>query len=169
MKYAVVDVETTGFSVEHDEIVEIAVVSVQGGNIRERWSSLVRPSSEVRLRTIKVHGLDNDTLAAAPRRERLIPRLIDLLHGVVLVEHNLDGFDSRFLSKFLGASPWSSSLNTLAVAKRSIPNLPGYDLGSVAAHFGVRPWAQHQAEADALATAEVLLRLLPWLSPSPEA
>jgi DNA polymerase III epsilon subunit-like protein len=40
-RYAVIDVETTGFSPANDRIVEVACVVVDGERLADRWSSLV--------------------------------------------------------------------------------------------------------------------------------
>jgi len=43
MKYAVLDVETTGFQ-PSDEIIQIGLVLIEAGVIRSRFTSLVKPS-----------------------------------------------------------------------------------------------------------------------------
>ena len=42
-RYAVVDVETTGFNSAHDRIVEVACVQVDADRIIRRWTTLVNP------------------------------------------------------------------------------------------------------------------------------
>jgi DNA polymerase III epsilon subunit family exonuclease len=160
MNLAVVDIETTGFSVDRDEIVEVAIVTVYNGVIGEQWVSLVRPAKSVGLRSTKIHGIDNDMLMTAPRREMVVQEVARRLVGTVLVEHNLDGFDSRFLSRFLGEEPWSGRLNTLSEARRRFPGLGKYDLPTLCTHLGVSLERHHHAGTDALATAGVLIRLL---------
>jgi len=48
--FSVVDLETTGLSAEKDEIVEVCVVRVIGGKIKEHWDTLVQPNNPVRLK-----------------------------------------------------------------------------------------------------------------------
>ena len=160
MKYAVVDVETTGFSVDKDEVLEIAIVGVDGGVLVEPWVSLVRPSKPVGLRATKVHGIDNDVLMTAPRKAIVAREVKARLRGTVFVEHNLDGFDRRFVAKLLGEEPWSGNVNTLREARRLFPELGKYDLPAVCAHLGVPLESHHYADADAMATANILLIML---------
>ena len=65
--YAVVDVETTGTSVEADEIVSIAVVRLDaGGDEIDRFASLVRPAGPIPSEAIAVHGIDDAAVRGAP-------------------------------------------------------------------------------------------------------
>lgn len=158
--YAVVDLETSGLSLKRDEVIEIAVVLVDRGEILEQWSSLVKPTIPVRLSAVKVHGIDNDTLMIAPRKGKVIPEVVARVGGRILVEHNLNGFDRRFLSKFIGFEPWQGCINTLLEAKRVWPKLPKYDLPALCVFLGIDLRTHHQALDDAVATAQVLLYVL---------
>ena len=160
MRYAVVDVETAGLSFDHDEILEIAIVTVEGGAIQEQWVSLVRPTNPVSLRATKIHGIDNDLLMTAPRKELVAREARSRLGGAIIVEHSQNGFDSKFLARFLGAEPWRGSMSTLNMARSLYPKLGKYDLPAVCSHLGVELNAQHQAASDALATAKILVRML---------
>lgn len=53
-KYVCVDVETTGLSLEDDEIIEIGAVKVENDSIIATYSELVRPSSSHSIITSKI-------------------------------------------------------------------------------------------------------------------
>jgi DNA polymerase-3 subunit epsilon len=95
--FAVVDVETTGFSPKRgDRIVEIAIVHLSPeGEIENSWDTLVNPRRDVG--ATHVHGITSSDVAHAPVVEDLTPRVLNLLSERVLVAHNL-AFDLRFLS-----------------------------------------------------------------------
>ena len=44
---AIVDLETTGAHPVHDRITEIAVIEVEGGEVRSEWSTLVNPGTTI--------------------------------------------------------------------------------------------------------------------------
>ncbi|GAA2673456.1 MULTISPECIES: DEAD/DEAH box helicase [Actinosynnema] len=94
--YAVVDLETTGFSARgRDRIVEVAVVRVAAdGTVLGEWSSLVNPQR--RVAATGVHGITDGEVADAPTFADLAPILADHLRGAVLVAHNAS-FDVGFL------------------------------------------------------------------------
>ncbi|ATE55615.1 DEAD/DEAH box helicase [Actinosynnema pretiosum] len=94
--YAVVDLETTGFSARgRDRIVEVAVVRVAAdGGVLGEWSSLVNPQR--RVAATGVHGITDGEVADAPTFADLAPVLADHLRGAVLVAHNAS-FDVSFL------------------------------------------------------------------------
>ena len=95
--FAVVDVETTGFSPKRgDRIVEIGIVHLSpDGEIENSWETLVNPKRDVG--ATHVHGITASDVAHAPAMEEISPRILNLLSGRVLVAHNL-AFDLRFLA-----------------------------------------------------------------------
>ncbi len=95
--YAVVDLETTGTSVEADEIVSLAVVRLDAdGHELDRFASLVRPAGPIPPEATAVHGIDDASVAAAPGFAELARELLALLDGAVFVAHNAD-FDLPLL------------------------------------------------------------------------
>jgi DNA polymerase III subunit epsilon len=65
-RYAVIDIETTGFSpAHHHRIVEIAVVLVDdGGSLVYEWETLLNPQRDVG--ASEIHGLTAADVYAAP-------------------------------------------------------------------------------------------------------
>ena len=64
--YAVFDIETTGFRLHEDSIVEIAVVHVDlDGEITGRWDTLLRPRGG-EVGPTHVHGIDHTMVQGAP-------------------------------------------------------------------------------------------------------
>ena len=65
--YAVVDVETTGVSIEADEIVSLAVVRLDpDGRELDRFASLVRPAGPIPAEATAVHGIEDEAVRRAP-------------------------------------------------------------------------------------------------------
>ena len=93
--FAVVDFETTGLRPGRDQVVEIAVVSVdEFGTVVDEWSTLVRPI--VPMVGGGVHGLFTADVMDAPTFGDVAGDLLGRLNNMVPVAHNAR-FDSAFL------------------------------------------------------------------------
>jgi DNA polymerase-3 subunit epsilon len=156
-RYAIVDVETTGFSPRDDRVVEVACVVVDG-LFREvaSFASLVDPGRPIPHYATRVHGICDRDVAGAPPLDALVPQLRDLTAGATVVAHNAS-FDRRFLD-FLEDREW---LCTLRLARRAFPNAPAYGNQFLRSYLGIddprlRGQAAHRAYADVLVTAGVL-------------
>jgi len=161
--YAVVDVETTGTSVEADEIVSLAVLRLDadGGEL-DRFASLVRPAGPIPAEATAVHGIDDASVRGAPTFAELAPELRALLEGAVFVAHNAD-FDLPLVQHAFaraGARYLPSGVACTLDAFRLLePTERSHRLESVCERHGVELDDAHDARDDALATVE-LLRLL---------
>src|SRR5687767_7263481 len=95
--FAVVDVETTGFSpARGDRMVEIAIVHLSpSGEVEGLWETLLNPMRDVG--PTHIHGISAKDVARAPQFPDIGARVLNLLSDRVVVAHNLE-FDMRFLS-----------------------------------------------------------------------
>jgi DNA polymerase III epsilon subunit-like protein len=159
--FAVVDVETTGFSpLTGDRIVEIAVVRLEA-HFTEEYVTLVNPLRDVG--PVHVHGLTAEDVAAAPMFEEIVGDLLEVMRGAVMVAHNIR-FERDFVSaEFSWAGvflPQIPSLCTLELAYKMEPSLLNHRLASCCAAAGVPYYASHTALGDARAEADLLRRYL---------
>ena len=127
--FAVVDLETTGFSPHHERIVEVAVVVLDArGEERDAFCTLVDPGCGPG--PTHVHGITSGMLVGAPSFAEVHPYLAGLLSGRVVVGHNVDRFDLAFLLAECrrlgdGVAPAAvTTLDTLRVAQAYL-DLPG--------------------------------------------
>src|SRR5881394_1941380 len=96
-RFAVVDVETSGMSLRRHRILQVAVVSVEAGEVVDEWSSLVRlrwPWQRVGQR--RLHGIDRRSLRGAPSRREVLGQLAARLDGAIFTAHNAS-FDWSFI------------------------------------------------------------------------
>lgn len=157
---AVIDVETTGLYYRKDRILEIGVVLL-GADLREeqRWSTLVNPERAVTAE--HVHGITASDVHGAPTLRDLGDDLATLLDGRALVAHNAM-FDINFL--MLGmqragvAAP--SSLPVIDTMRLSSRLLGARSLAHACDVASITLANAHAAQNDALATAELLRRIL---------
>ena len=167
--FVVVDVETTGWAPDKAQITEIAAVRVRGGHLLGQFSSLVNPRSAIPERVAALTGISDALVAAAPPLDQVMPAFLAFARGGVLIAHNAP-FDVGFLTAACQACglPWPDFpvLDTVELAHWALreDEVPNCKLSTLAAFFGARTTPQHRALADALATADVLMGLLPRLS-----
>jgi DNA polymerase III subunit epsilon len=173
LEFAVVDLETTGWSPEAAAITEIGAVRVRGagptgggsrrGELvrRGEFASLVNPGMPVPPGIADLTGITDWMLAAAPRLGTVLPGLLDFARGCVLVAHNAP-FDLGFLVAGCDdcglAWPGFTVLDTVMLARRVMDpdEVPDCKLGTLAGFFGAQTAPNHRALADARATADVL-------------
>src|SRR5689334_17375474 len=97
-EFLVVDTETNGLGGDSCEMTEVGAVLVGGGELHERWSSLVRCNRPLGRGIQRFTGITQEMLADAPGLEEVLPPLRDLLQDRVLVAHNAP-FDRRVLKQ----------------------------------------------------------------------
>jgi len=158
--YAVVDLETTGFSPAHNHrVVEIGVVLAdENGRVTEEWETLVNPQRDVG--ATEIHGLTAGDLYAAPTFDDVAGELVSVLRGRVPVAHNLS-FDALFLAaefERLGIPVPVGPTVGLCTMRLASMYLPGgaRDLSSCCECVGHRLDEAHAALADARAAAALL-------------
>lgn len=159
--FAIVDVETTGFSpLTGDRILEIAVVRLNADSTEE-YVTLVNPLRDVG--PVHVHGLTADDVASAPMFGEIVGDLLEVMRGAVMVAHNIR-FEHDFVSAEFSAAgvflPQIPSLCTLELAYKMEPSLLNHRLASCCAAAGVPYYASHTALGDARAEADLLRRYL---------
>jgi len=158
MKYAVLDVETTGFDPDNDRIVELAVVLMDGVDVVGRFVSFVRPERPLPARISRLTGIAESDLRDAPAMAELLPKVLPLLEDRVLVGHNV-GFDLKFLCREMeenGYFAWAGrSLDTADFVRVLFPTWAERSLAYVAGKLGIPHERPHRAGPDAEATAGV--------------
>lgn len=157
--FAIVDLETTGFSTKSDRIVEIAVVHLDpNGTVTGTWETLVNPERD--LGAQHIHGIRAADAAHAPRFTEVAPHLLALLEDRVLVAHNAS-FDLRFLRAELERAGYAehaalpSHVCTLELARELLSGA-GRTLRDCCDAFDIEIVDAHRASGDAAATAELL-------------
>jgi DNA polymerase III epsilon subunit-like protein len=166
-RFAVVDLETSGLSIERNRLLQIGVVLVDvDGVVHDSWSSFVRPRwwPVARVGPTKIHGIRLRDLGTAPRLGPVFDKLNATAQGAVVVAHNLD-FDWGFLTLAAGRSahalPSGPRLCTLKLSRSLDPDrLRSHRLADLCCFYGVEHADPHRALSDAIATAHILPHLL---------
>ena len=165
--YVVFDVETTGSSAGRGGITEVGALKLVGGQVVDRFSTLVNPGRPIEPFVVRLTGITDRMLAGAPPSAEVMPLFEEFVEGSALVGHNVH-FDCAFVAAAreaagLGPLPNGVVLDTLKLARALVPGLRRYRLSALVTHFGVRAAPNHRALADAAATAGVFQKLLKLL------
>lgn len=162
-EFVVFDLETTGFSPNTNEIIEIGAVKIKKGEIIDRFSSFVRPLKGIPFEVQKLTGILPEMTADAERIESVLPKFMAFAGESILVAHNAQ-FDAGFLRANLGrlgaGRLENPVLDTLGLARGLLPNLKNHKLNTLAKEFGVPLDNHHRAVDDAEATSHIFLKCL---------
>jgi DNA polymerase III epsilon subunit family exonuclease len=166
--FVVVDVETTGAKTPPCRITEIGAYRVSRGRIVAEFQTLVNPETLIPPFIVQLTGITNQMVKDAPIFADVIEGWLDFAADAVLVAHNAQ-FDVRFLNHeirrvFPGRRMINSHLCTVKLSRRTFPGLTNYRLHTIAEHFTIPILNRHRAPDDALATAEIFIRILARLS-----
>lgn len=175
-RLAVLDLETSGLDVEHDAILQVAIVFLDGPSASSReWSSYVRPRRRFTdsLGPTHIHGITRRQVVFAHSEKWAVRRVAELTSGCVVVAHNA-AFDMGFLraaARRHGVEySWVGSLCTLALSRRRAGTAQrSHKLTSLCEEFAVPFPRAHHALHDARAAAGVLPHLLGALGATTEA
>ena len=109
-------------------------------------------------------GLSDEALRRAPQIETAWNRFAAFAGDAVLVAHNARfdvGFVNRELERLTGQRLWATVIDTVPLARTLLRGrVQRVNLASLSFFFGVSVEPCHRALPDALATAEVFLRLI---------
>lgn len=159
MKFAVVDIETTGPS---NKVTEVAVVHVEDGEITGSWSTLVNPREFLPNNIIWLTGITQEMVDDSPLFEDIAEEFLAQTEDRIFVAHSVS-FDYGILKAHLSKLhfPFNRKrLCTVRMSRQIIPGYPSYSLGKICTELGIPNPARHRALGDAMATAQLLKHLL---------
>ena len=162
--FAVLDVETTGTrAAEDDRVTDVAVVLVQGNRRELVFESLVNPGRSIPYYITTMTGISDAMVKDAPSFDGIADDLLQVLSGRVFTAHNARfdwGFIDSEVKRARGLALMGSRMCTVKLARALLPELPSRGLDSLQEYFNIPNEARHRARGDALATADLLTRLL---------
>ncbi len=162
MKFAVLDLETTGGSARMEKITEVAILVYEDGEVIEEFHSLVNPERSVPPFVARMTGLTDKVLADAPKFYEIAKRVVEVTEGTTLVAHNAR-FDYAFLQmefQRLGYKYNRKRLCTVQLSKRLVPDIPRHGLDAMIKHFNIHCEKRHRAMDDTRATLELFKELM---------
>ena len=159
----VVDIETTGLESASNEIIEIAALKVERGEIAGVFSSLVKIDRPLTPEIVNLTGITDEILAEGSDKVEVLQKLLAFVGDLPLIAHNVE-FDLPFLNHHLGLTLGTTLANrqicTLKLSRKIVPGLPSYRLGKLADHFAIPAPIVHRAGGDVEITFNLWLKLV---------
>ena len=154
------DLETTGTSILHDRIVEISMLKIDTSNEQEIKTLRINPGVPIPLESSLIHGIYDDEIANSPSFNQVGKNIYDFLKGCDLAGFNVVKFDIPVLvEEFLRTNiDFDISKKKIVDAQRIFHLMEKRNLSSAYQFYCNKDLTDaHSAEADTVATYEVLL------------
>src|SRR3954451_4764634 len=168
-EYVCVDTETNGLPGDGCELTEVGAVLVGGGELHQRFESLVRTERPLSRGIERFTGITQQMVDEAPPPAEVLPRLKEMVEGRVLVAHSAS-FDRRVPAQAYERAgiEWAEPpiLCTVAMARRFAPLAGQRKLAPLAEALGIEVQGVHRALVDAETCARVFCALFPKLCAS---
>ncbi len=163
----VFDFETTGLSATDCKIIEIGAVKIHGGKITEQFETFVNPEEHIDEESTKIHGIVDSDVADAPTYPHALQDFYKFTRNSTLVAYNI-AFDFSFLSLYGSKAGYNFNdnpqIDALKLAVANVKGVKNYKLKTIADHLGVLLDNAHRAVYDAIATAEVFIKLAKYIN-----
>ena len=156
--YVVFDVETTGLSAVHNDLIQIAASKMHKGNIIEQFDEFIDPGHPLSAFTTELTGITDNHVKGAKPLVQVLQEFQEFCQGTVLVAHNAT-FDVGFMNANYERHqlPIISQpvIDTLEFARNLYPEYKRHGLGPLTKRFGVALDHHHMANYDAEATGRL--------------
>ncbi len=155
----VFDLETTGVQVAKDRIVEISILKVNPDASRESKTWLVNPEMPIPAETSAIHGITDEKVKDAPTFKEIASKVLDMISGSDLGGFNSNRFDVPLLAEEILRAGLDFDLSKfkLVDAQTIFHKMEPRNLTAAYNFYCKKELVNaHSAEADVLATFEVL-------------
>jgi DNA polymerase-3 subunit epsilon len=162
VKYAIIDIETTGGNAFTDRITEIALYVHDGEKVVDEFTSLLNPDRPIPPFVSRLTGISDEMVADAPRFHEIAKELVLRTEDCIFVAHNAQ-FDYSFIReefRSLGYTYSRDYLCTVKLSRKILPGHPSYSLGNLCSRLGIQVENRHRAGGDAMATVKLFELLL---------
>ncbi len=161
--YCVIDLETTGLSIENSVIIEVGALKIRENQIVGRYSSLIKGTEAIPESITKLTGI-TDILIKTTGKElgMVLDEFKDFIGDDLIVGYHVN-FDYSFLQLALEKAGKerlnNKQLDVLTIARKRLEDIPNYRLPTVAKHLGITEAVKHRAIQDCLTIYEVYNKL----------
>jgi len=165
MKFAVVDIETTGLDPHKHEIIEIAILT----NDEQYYAKVLPLNLEYAdPKALEINGYNEKNWYGAISASVVAQKTSHLLEGRIIIGHN-PSFDMSFLFELwdlYNCKPYIDRryIDTVVLAREHLPKCRSYSLDNIRLYLGWDRLANHTALVDAWDTRKLFESLwrCPW-------
>lgn len=141
LDYVVFDIETTGFTPNYAEIIEIGALKCRNAEITDEFHSYICPDCGYIPRAItNLTGITYSMVCDSPGFEDTVPAFIEFVGNMPVVGHNVR-FDMRFIQTYARACSWdfepSDVIDTVPLARKKIKDIPNHKLETIKQYFDI--------------------------------
>jgi DNA polymerase-3 subunit epsilon len=160
---AVLDFETTGLSPQYgDRATEIAIALVRGGQVIDRFQSLMNAGRRIPTEITQLTGISNAMIASAPSATQVMREAAHFVGDTPVVAHNAS-FDQKFWQaelSCLGLGCTQAFACTLLLSRRLYPQSPNHRLSTLVQMLGLpQSGRAHRAMVDAEMASHLWCRI----------
>lgn len=168
VRYAALDLETTGLDPKKDEIISVGIVSLEGLRIDLSTAGywLVAPQRAIPEASAVIHRITDDKAAQGMPLSTVLETLLPRLAGRVLIAHFSSielGFLKAACKDIFGGRFIIPAVDTYQLAKRRLEQhhriyrAADLRLSALRAGYNLPRYHSHNALSDAVAAAELFL------------
>lgn len=180
-KFVVVDIETTGLSAAHDDVIEIAAIKCDNFIPVEIFETYIFPPKGIKEESFRVNKITTEMVEGAPLLYEIIPSLQEFISGYNLVSHNFE-FDFKFLCRggLDIVSEKRKYFDTMKIAQKMLKkpkykydkeweeyaidydsdyDVEDHKLDTLCSYYGIHRHNEHRALSDCYDTARLFKKL----------
>ncbi|MCC7327013.1 MAG: 3'-5' exonuclease [Burkholderiales bacterium] len=166
-RWIVVDTETSGLDPARDALLSIGAVAVDDAGIRigDSFEVVLRNDAAGSAENVVVHGIGHGAQSEGVPTAEALPAFADYVANAPCVGFHTD-FDRAVIERAFAevgasapAAPWLDLAQVAAALLPEQHHHGGRSLDDWLTWFAIETTSRHSAAGDALATAELLLRL----------
>jgi len=157
LKYAIVDIETTGDKPKNFKIIEIAILLHDGENVLDTYHTFIDPEERISPFISRLTGIHDSDVYNAPKFYEVAKAIIEFTRDTVFVAHNVS-FDYTVVRREyrrLGFDFRMDHMCTIQAARIILPGIESYALKNITKELGIELTQHHRAIDDTKATAEL--------------
>lgn len=149
--YVVIDLETTGFDYNWDNIIEMAAIRYRDGVEVDRYEELIAVDYELPSFITDLTGITDAMIAGCPHIGDSIQEFADFLGDDIVIGHNV-GFDMHFLDRayvtYLSKTIDNPYIDTMRLSRKLFPDWAHHRLSDLAEYYGLSHEHAHRSGVD---------------------
>lgn len=161
--YVILDVETTGLDYDSDRVIEVGLLKISGGEIRDRFQCFVKSEKSIPEAVTRLTGITNEMVERGGISEKLAFEEIQEFVGNDLVVGYHVQFDINFIQRMGERTGKSMTINrtrdVLQLVRRKVDDLENFRLESAGAYFSLDVSNMHRALEDCILIYRIYLKL----------